>query len=118
MKILILFLTFNPGLIDSRTLVITIVGYCLVFLALAILGFIFSQAHKASGLLATRPRKNDREEEPPAPGEEQPGDQPAYSERAAVPHVKQRRLPVEDQEGAERAEENHAHGLTLRRKRL
>jgi hypothetical protein len=61
-----LFLTIDPGLIDSRTVIITITGYCLVFFALAILGFIITQAHRLSALAAVWRRTKTQTAEPPA----------------------------------------------------
>jgi hypothetical protein len=62
-----LFLTIDPGLIDSRTLIITVASYCLVFFALAILGFIITQAHRLSGLAAEwRRKKTQTTNETPA----------------------------------------------------
>jgi hypothetical protein len=66
MRTYCLLFTVDPGLIDSRTLLITVVSYCLVFLVLAILGFIFAQSYRLSRLAGRLRRKKTPVAEPPA----------------------------------------------------
>ncbi|MCX6269192.1 MAG: OadG family protein [Bacteroidetes bacterium] len=50
----ILTITFDLSLIDQYTLVITIAGYCIVLLALAIMAYFFTRLHTLQDFLTKR----------------------------------------------------------------
>jgi hypothetical protein len=52
-----LFISIDPGNINEKALVITIVGYCTVFLLLACMVILFNQAHHIQDYLLNRSRK-------------------------------------------------------------
>jgi hypothetical protein len=52
-----LFISINLGNIDEKALVITIVGYCTVFLLLACMVILFNQAHHVQDYFLNRSRK-------------------------------------------------------------
>jgi hypothetical protein len=54
--------TFNPGLIDHHILIMTITGYCIVLISLAMLGYIFSRVHKLLDYLAGKRLKSGKPE--------------------------------------------------------
>ncbi|MEI7660664.1 MAG: OadG family protein [Bacteroidota bacterium] len=47
-------ITFDPSLIDHFTLVITIAGYCIVLIALAIMAYFFTRLHTLQDFLKKR----------------------------------------------------------------
>jgi len=47
-------ITFDPSLIDHYTLVITISGYCIVLIALAIMAYFFTRLHSFQDFLSKR----------------------------------------------------------------
>ncbi len=47
-------ITFDPSLIDHFTLVITITGYCIVLIALAIMAYFFTRLHTLQDFLSKR----------------------------------------------------------------
>jgi len=56
------FISINPGNIDEKALVITIVGYCTVFLVLASMVILFIQAHRIQDYLLNWSRKKKSKE--------------------------------------------------------
>jgi Na+-transporting methylmalonyl-CoA/oxaloacetate decarboxylase gamma subunit len=54
-------ITFDPGLIDHHILIMTITGYCIVLISLALLGYVFSRMHRAQDYLAGKRMKNSRQ---------------------------------------------------------
>jgi glutaconyl-CoA/methylmalonyl-CoA decarboxylase subunit delta len=56
-------ITFDPGLIDHHILIMTITGYCIVLISLAVLGYIFSRMHRIQDFLAGRRMKTSKKEQ-------------------------------------------------------
>ena len=55
-------ITFDLRLIDHHILIMTITGYCIVLISLAVLGYIFSRLHLVQKYLAGRRMKNNKHE--------------------------------------------------------
>jgi len=56
-------ITFNPGLIDHHILIMTITGYCIVLISLAVLGYVFSRMHRIQDFFAGRRMKTSKKEQ-------------------------------------------------------
>jgi glutaconyl-CoA/methylmalonyl-CoA decarboxylase subunit delta len=54
-----LFISIDPGNIDQKALVITIVAYCTVFLVLAAMVILFNQAHRIQDYFSNRLQKKE-----------------------------------------------------------
>jgi len=65
----IISITFQPSLIDSYSLVITITGYCIVLLALSLMAYFFTRLHTLQDYLARRRQKKEglNQQQPIAP---------------------------------------------------
>jgi glutaconyl-CoA/methylmalonyl-CoA decarboxylase subunit delta len=50
----VLFITFDPSLIDQHTLLVAIAGYCIVLLALAFMAYFFTRLHTLQDFLSKR----------------------------------------------------------------
>jgi len=53
-------ITFDPSLIDSQILATTVLGYCIVLLALSVMAFLMVRAFSIRGYLTTRRSKKER----------------------------------------------------------
>ena len=65
-----LFISFDPGNINEKAVVITIVGYCTVFLLLASMVILFIQAHRIQDYYLNRSRKKKNSAESAAKPEQ------------------------------------------------
>jgi Na+-transporting methylmalonyl-CoA/oxaloacetate decarboxylase gamma subunit len=54
-------ITFDPTLIDQYALIITITGYCIVLLALAIMAYFFTRLHTLQDFLSKRKQLHQQE---------------------------------------------------------
>jgi len=75
-----LFISINPGNIDERAIIITVVAYCTVFLLLASMVILFIQAHRVQDYLLNRSRKKTSDAEPA----EEPKQKITGDENAAI----------------------------------
>jgi glutaconyl-CoA/methylmalonyl-CoA decarboxylase subunit delta len=60
-----LFISINPGNIDEKAIIITVVGYCTVFFLLATMVILFNQAHHVQDYFQNRSRKKNLNPEIP-----------------------------------------------------
>jgi len=60
----ILSITFEPSLIDSYSLIVTITGYCIVLMALSLIAWLFTRLHAIQDFLGRNRQKKEGLNEP------------------------------------------------------
>jgi glutaconyl-CoA/methylmalonyl-CoA decarboxylase subunit delta len=66
-KMKIIAIAFNPSLVDHYAVIITIVGYSIVLLSLALMAYLFTRLHTIQNFLFKRKNENAGSRETEAP---------------------------------------------------